>query len=322
MQCFGPFCFFVSALSLRQSIHLPSTDDAVSTNNVPNRNTPRELTETWLRFHEADLCQGVDAVFVFTEDGMEVRSLIVDEKIYEKFQELLAPLRSSYKIKVQETRPLEQEKSGEKREPPPSLWENYELRSFLGDPVARARERPGSTIDPMDERAEQLYLRYHQDDAELLKQRLLVYADQILAWNRKMEQYAKGIPSLTRVALDTTLAPDLRARANTVCMMHAQNLDRYIAKLNYNLEFAFPHSRDKARPTQREKPGADLKTPIDRADYLSDSAQAVAHRVYQFIHPEHYSVGLDELRQPGLLESLKLLRTTDLDYQKSLAKMK
>jgi hypothetical protein len=288
--------------------------DIVSTDSVPNRNTPRGLAEAWLRFHEANLCQGVDAVFVFTKDGMAVRSLIEDERSHEKFQELLAPLRSSYKIEVRETRPPEQKKSEEKREPPPSLWENYELRSFLGDRVARAKERPG-----FDDNSDIPVLPRPLDTDELLKQRLLVYADQTLAWNRKMERYAKDLPGLTRVALDPALAPDLRARANAVCMMHAQNLDRYIAKLNSSLEPALPRSHDKAWLTQPDKPVADLKTPINRADYLSDSAQRAARRIYLFLYPENYSVGLDELRHSSLLESLKILRTTDSDYQKSLA---
>ena len=314
LRSFLIFCVCLIAPAINSSA---ISDDVVSSDNVPNGSTPRELTEAWLRFHEADLCQGVDATFVFTKDEMEVRSLIEDEKSYERFQELLAPLRSSYKIEVQETRPPEQEKSGEKREPPPSLWENYELRSFMGDPVARAKERPG-----FDENSNHSPVGlFAWDEAETLKQRLLVYADQTLAWNRKMERYAKDLPSLTRVALDPTLAPNLRARASAVCMTHAQTLDRYIAKLNSNLEPAFPRSNDKARPTQPVKPAVDLKTPIDRADYLSNSVQGVAHRIYLFIHPENYSVGLDELRQPSLLESLKTLRTTDVDYQKSLANL-
>ena len=116
-----------------------ASDDVVSSNSVPNHHTPRELAEAWLHFHEADLCQGVDAVFVFEKDGMEVRSLIEDEKSYEKFQELFAPLRSSYKIEVQVTRPPERKKSDDEREPPPSLWENDELRSFYGG-SGRARQ--------------------------------------------------------------------------------------------------------------------------------------------------------------------------------------
>jgi hypothetical protein len=289
-----------------------TSDDVVTSDNMPNSTTPREMTEAWLRFHEADLCQGVEAVFIFTKHGMEVRSLVEDEKSYEKLQELLAPLRGSYNIEVQETRPPEQKKSDEEREPPPSLWQNYVLRSFLGDPVARAKERLGLAEDSI--RVVGPFL----DNEDMLKQRLLVYADQTLAWNRKMERYAKDLPSLTRVAFDPSVAPDLRARAISVCLTHDQNLERYIAKLNSNLVPAFPLSRDKARPTQPDKPSVSFKTPVDRADYLSDFAQAVAQSINQFIHPEHYSVGLEELRRPGLLESLKILRTVDLDYRKSL----
>lgn len=302
-------CFFTPTINWSAG-----SDSVVPSDHVPNGKTPKELTEAWLRFHEADLCQGVEAGFIFTKHGMEVRSLIEDEKSYEKLQELLAPLRGSYNIEVQETRPPEQKKSDEEREPPPSLWQNYVLRSFFGDPVARAKERPGLEADSSR------VVGFLSDNEDMLKQRLLVYADQTLAWNRKMERYAKDLPSLTRVAFDPSVAPDLRARAISVCLTHDQNLERYIAKLNSNLVPAFPFSRDNARPAQLDKPAASFKTPVDRADYLSDYAQAVAKSINQFIHPEHYSVGLEELRRPGLLESMKILRAVDLDYRKSLTK--
>jgi len=41
---------------------------------------PLQLREGWLRFHEAELCQGVDAVFVFHKKGMEVWCRVEDEK--------------------------------------------------------------------------------------------------------------------------------------------------------------------------------------------------------------------------------------------------
>lgn len=307
------FCFLAPAIN-----RSAGSRSVVPSDHVPNGGTPKELTEAWLHFHEADLCQGVEAVFIFTKHGMEVRSLIEDEKSYGKLQELLAPLRGSYNIEVQETRPPEQKKSDEERAPPPSLWQNYVLRSFLGDPVARAKERPSFDGDSIR------VVGPFPDSGDMLKQRLLVYADETLAWNRKMERYARDLPSLTRVAFDPSVAPDLRAHAIAVCLMHDQNLERYLAKLNSNLVVAFPPSsgKDKARPTQPDKPSASLKTPVDRADYLSDSAQAVAQSINQFIHPEHYSVGLEELRRPGLLESLKILRTVDLDYRKSLTETK
>jgi hypothetical protein len=65
-----------------------------------------------------------------------------------------------------------------------------------------------------------------------------------------------------------------------------------------------------------------LKTPLDCADYISDLAQDAARRVYQFIHPdpEHYTVDLDELRRPSLLDSFKTLQKADQEYQTAMAK--
>jgi hypothetical protein len=167
----------------------------------PGPDTPNKLTEAWLLFHEAEICQGIDAVFVFKENGMEVRGLIEDDRISQKFERMLQPLRSIYKVELHLDRRQEEKKSDEKKEgdPPSSLWENNELRSFLGDPAARARER----ID-------------FEEDSQLdipppgvfLKQRLRLYAEQVLEWNQKIERYAKHASALTRAAQDPGLPSD------------------------------------------------------------------------------------------------------------------
>jgi len=286
---------------------------------VPGRDTPGELTEAWLRFHEAGLCQGVDAVFTFTKDGMSVRGLIEDERSAQKFGEMLTPLRRSYKIELTlakpplELKPEDREEAGDDRsDPPASLWENYELRSFFGDPVARAREGEG-----FEEGAQ-----FNLPPSALLKQRLLIYAEQTLALSRKMERFAKDLPVLTRAALDPGMAPALRLQAKTVCLAHLQYLERAIGKLNGNLEAAFPRPPKKERPAQPGGPALSLKTPVDYADYISGLARDAAQRVYRFIHPEpdHYSVSLDELRRPGLLDSFKTLQKADQGYQTAMAK--
>jgi hypothetical protein len=200
----------------------------------------------------------------------------------------------------------------DKRDPPTSLWENYELRSFLGDPIARAKEREGFE--------EESLLNF--PPSNLLKQRLLIYAEQTLALSRKMERFAKDLPVLTRAALDPGIAPGLRMQAKTVCLAHSQNLERAIGKLNGNLEAAFPRSPKKERPAQPENLAVPLKTPVDRANYISELTQDVAKRVYQFIHPdpEHYTVGLDELRRPSLLGYFKTLKKADQEYKTAIAK--
>ena len=78
---------------------------------MPGRDIPKKIVEAWLRFHEEDLCQGIDAVFVFRESGMEVRGLIDDENGYQRFEAMLRPLRSSYKIELQLDRRVEEKKN-------------------------------------------------------------------------------------------------------------------------------------------------------------------------------------------------------------------
>jgi hypothetical protein len=281
----------------------------------PRRDTPSKLTEAWLRFHEAELCQGIDAVFVFKENGMEVRGLIEDDRISQKFETMLQPLRSFYRVELHLDRRQEEKKPDENKEgnPPASLWENNELRSFLGDPAARARER----ID--FEEDSQLDL---PPPGVMLKQRLRLYAEQVLEWNRRIERYATHASALTRVAHDPGFPSGLRASAGAVVMAHARNMGKLLSKLNGSLEHAFPRLEKGDRIVPPEKTGPAPKDIVDFADQVSKYAQTVAQRVSQFIYPEHYSVGLDELRRPGLLESLRTLRKMNSDFQKEFAKAK
>jgi hypothetical protein len=282
---------------------------------LPDRDTPNKLTEVWLRFHKAELCQGIEADFAFKDNGMEVRGFIEDDSAFQKFETMLQPLRGSHKVELRLERRQEEKKPEEKKErnPPASLWENYELRSFLGDPAARAR----ALVD--FEEDSNLYL---PPPGDMLKQRLLIYAEQVLEWNRKIERYAKHASALTRAAHDPGLPSGLRASAGVVVMAHARNMGKLLSKLNGSLERAFPQVEKGDRTIQPKRAGPVPKDIVDFADQISQYAQAVAQHVSQFIYPEHYSVGLDELRQPGLLESLRTLRKMNSDFQKEFAKTK
>ncbi len=306
--------FFISLLLL-SAISLALTaawfsNGAISWAPPPPRDTPQRLVEAWLRFHENDLCQGVDTVFIFDKTGMEAWCEIEDERSYQKLQELLEPLRSSYRIELYATRTPAEKKSTMDTAPPPSLWENYELRSYLGDPFARAKERRGN-LDSIPE------MEIPPPD-EMLKRRLLVYTEQTIEWNRKMKRYAMDLPALAAVASDPAIPPELSSQANAVCVMHAQNLSRYIGKLAANLKEALPKSAKKDSPAL-DKSGNAGKVSGDSAGQICVAAQTVAGRVYHFIHPENYTVDLDELRQPGLLQALAGLDKMNPDFQKALA---
>jgi hypothetical protein len=283
--------------------------------SIPSVNTPKKLAEVWLRFHDKDLCQGIDANFIFSGDRMEVRGLIEDNRSYQKFEAMLNPLRSSYTIDLHLERCPEEKKADEEKEknPPASLWENLELRSFLGDAIARARVR----IDFEDDSFLDI-----PPPSEMLKQRLLMYAEKVLEWNTEMERYAKHLPDLTRVAQESALPSGLRASANSVVMDHARKMGRLISRLRSNLERAFPRTENVDDNPRTEKSAPEPKNIVDDAGHVSEYAQTVSQRVYQFIYPERYTVSLDELRRPSLLESLKLLQKMTDDFQRAFAKAK
>ena len=48
--------------------------------------------------------------------------------------------------------------------------------------------------------------------------------------------------------------------------------------------------------------------------------KSIARRVHRFIYPEYYTVELEELRNPSLLESLRTLQRMVLEFQEALAK--
>jgi hypothetical protein len=278
--------------------------------SIPNHNTPQKLREAWLSFHETDLCQEVDALFVFNRSGMEVWIRIEKDKNQRKFLRLFESLKNSHQVEFYTTRSPVQNKEHDKEDPPPSLWQNYELRSNLGERISFDLSR--LTLEDR-----------HQLDPPLvdsfLRQRLMIYAEQTLNWNKRMEQYALDLAALARVAYDPGISPEQKSRAIAVCADHAQNLEKYVGKLAANLAQALPMSEKKKRsPSRPETADNADRDPLERAKQISAATHEVSRRVYRFIHPEHYTVELDELRNPSLLESLWELRGMVSDFEKSL----
>ncbi len=265
----------------------------------PPAAAPREIWDAWLRFHEGELCQGLDTIFVFHKNGMEIWCRIEDEKAYQKLTEIVAPLRSSFVIDLYPTRLSVDKKPADAKEPPPSLWNNAELRSYLQDPYARN----GGLDDPEVMRPP----AFHRGEAELMfKQRLIMFAAQTLDWERKMNRYAGDLPALVQAALNRTIPDELRARAKAVCVTHAQAVDRLDERLTENMMQALPRAAKKASDAPETKPA--VSAPEDAACQIADAAQNVSRRIYRFIHPTHYTVQLLDLRQPDLIEALRGLR--------------
>lgn len=293
-----------AVLMLAGSLHTAFPDDR------PTHETPRALAIAWLSYHEADLCQGIDSVFAFGEEGLEIWSLVEDERSYDRFRGILNALRDSHRIVLHETRlPPERVKVGD-LDVPPSLWENYELRLYLGDPVAR--------VQILEDSEDRSRADSGKPD-EFLKHRLYMFAEQTLDWNRKMKRYSSDLPALVQVALDVSLAPDLRSRAGAVGRNHLQNMNRYIEKIEKNLSAAIPGSERTMRTPGSSDKHTAAKASVESATLISSAAEKLARRIFNFIYPEQYTVDLDELRQSSLLESLRELKTMNADLQKALA---
>jgi hypothetical protein len=269
--------------------------------------TPEEIFRIWLRFHEIDLCQEIDAVFVFNKNGMEVWSRIDDEKSYRKFKEMLEPLRSKYRIELYATQPLEDEDSKDNWNPPSSLWENSELRSSLGDPLSEYRQSLG--FEGMND------LTFYSAN-QMLKQRLLVYADQILERNLKIKRYAADLPALANLTVGSALSPEMRLKAGLICQQHARELEKELGKLEKSLKYAFPRSGgnddSSFAPIQSGSPETVL---ANAAIQIALTTQSVAERVDNFIHPKQHTVDLDELRRPSILYDMERLQEMVSDFQ-------
>jgi hypothetical protein len=280
--------------------------------DTPQKGTPQKLQEVWLRFHETGLCQEVDAAFVFDGSGMQVWSRIESEKSYLKFQQLFEPYRGSFRIELYTNRLREGKKPENENDPPPSLWQNYELRSNLGDRAAQALKN----LDL----EEQVQLGPFSAD-DLLKQRLLIYAEQTLIRNREMGHYALDLFALARMALDPDIPPDMKSKAIAICADHAKKLEKNIEKLAADLEQALPRSgKSRHESLQTAAPDIAGEGPLEKAEKICLRTQNIARRVYQFIYPEHFTVELDDLRNPSLLESLRTLQQMVMDFRKALGR--
>ena len=298
------FCLFI----LGTATAVPDEGDVPEFTTC--RIAPRPLLELWLRFHEWGLCQGMDSTFEFNESGMKVRSLVEDEKSFQKFQEMLELLQNSFRIELDVSRPNVEKRSNDEDEndPPPGIWENYELRYNIGDPVAQAKDRPDF---------EQLRAAAFSD--EVLKQRLRLYAEQTLDQRKKMERYASEIRVLVHITLDPAIDPALQAKARSVSLAHARELGKLLMKLDTNLSLAIPKSKSKGRlPATFKKADDASQTLLNSSDQIAIDAHALAQRIYRFVHPEQFTVDLDELREPSLLESIKDLFKMDSELQKEM----
>ena len=258
---------------------------------MPDRDTHPKLVEAWLRFHRDELCQKLDSVFVFDGAGVEIWCVVESRRHYERLQRLLEPLRGAFRVDLYPTRPAPDRKK-KMEEPPPSLCENRELRASLEDPFLRfessLEDFPGrGAIFPPD---------------EVLKRRLMAYAEQLLGWSEKVRRYGSDLPGLASVAADPARSPHLRRTAGSVCRAHARNLGKTVRRMKKELSYAIPEAgREPSDATDRAPRGGDAG---EGAEAVARAAGEVFRGVKRFLYPERHTVDVSDLQRPGLFGSL------------------
>jgi len=299
--------------------------------NAPNRDTPIELQKAWLRFHEEDLCQKIDAAFVFSKRKMEVWVNVKDEKDYKKFLTMLKPLQHSYQIDLHTVHSTIQENSSDITTPPPSFLENSELLRNLRHPFLPythtsiysqgllfpySNRLMPSTMYGMSSPPPTYEQRILQN---MYEQSLLTLARDTLEYNRRIRLYGAHLPSLSRTAFGLTTTPDLRRLALAVCREHAKKLQKYEDKLANNLSMTLPKaSRKRHETTPNEESLTTGLSSFEIAVLLARETQSISNNVYRFIYPEDHTVTLADLRNPSLIQSLETVQRITAEFRNTI----
>jgi hypothetical protein len=302
--------------------------------DAPTGETPFKLKDVWLRFHEDDLCQKVDAAFVFSGKRMDLWVNVNKKKNYRKLLQLLEPLQNSYKIEMHNVQLATQKEADDIKTPPPSFLVNSELITYFRDSFLRdtgvfnQELLPNSTMPAPSITYEQRFQVFDDDrfsteqapseqaPSFMYEQRLLLFAKNTLAYNEKIKRYAADLPSLARVAFDPAEAPELRRRALVVCREHAQQLQKYEEKLINNLSITLPKASQKQHETNPLEKSVMTKTSAsDIAVLLAGEAQGLSDRVYQFIYPQNHTVTVNDLRNSPLIQSLETIQKITAEFR-------
>jgi hypothetical protein len=294
--------FFASVSTIRPA---EINEGAASVAPFPS-GAPRELTKAWLRLHEEELCLGIDAVVVPVGSGYQVWSLVEDERHFKKLLKILQPLSESGRLEIfaAERVPEEKYKDGA----PPSLWENDELRNFY--------RFPSRLLDTQITLDWTLGMISRED---IFIQRLIIFSRQTLEKGENLRRYAKDLPALTHTVLNPALETDLRLLALKICRGHIKGIEEQSDDLKKNLEQALPKGKE-----MREVPLQDLSAAFEEtstrelAVRISEQAREISAQVHSFIYPESHTVEVKELRSPGILDSLRVLREMGEIYMRKM----
>ena len=282
-------------------------DLAAAGSSFPNGEVPYTLRDFWLCFHELELCLEMNVTFAFYGDRMEVWCQPDGEKAFQRFTAMLEPLRFSNSIELHVAEGPRSRGPLDDDDPPPSLWNNAELRQYYqGGPtlasVAAGVERAGE-VEP----------------GIVLKQRLIMFAEETFNGIRKMRHYGEDLPALAAAAFDPSAATDTKSRAAAICLLHAEALDKLAERMNRNMTIALPRTSKNSRSSPDSETAKKEKLPLkDRAVAISSASKKIARRIYLFIEPQDFGVHLSDLKDPDLLESLKNLRAILAAFRQEL----
>jgi hypothetical protein len=280
--------------------------DLSASAHMPSAQTPSALVEFWLRFHETELCQELDSVFSFHGASLEIWCVVGDEKSYRKLLEMAAPLRPACDVTIYPTRQPAGKKKPIEKAPPPSLWNNEELMGTVQNItpwILPSGSSPQSTGGGGSD--------------DVLKQRLIMYADRLQEWSGKIRRYGPELPQLARLGTAPELSEAQRKRSLALCLAHSQSVDKNAARLIDNIIPAIPKSNRRADSADKT-----AKTPIpvsvlEIARGIANLSAISSRGVRSFLYPKEHTVELGDLRDPGLLESLRSLREWISGLQKA-----
>ena len=267
---------------------------------------PGVLLDFWLRFHESELCQEIDAVFVFHAKSAEVWCLARDTRALERFRQGADALRSSCPVELYITRPPRDRDDDEDRQPPPSLWNNERLRAHLQEPAVSMIDRQPAGGEEHTPRGQ----------AFPLKSRIQMFADQTLEASRRVRQYASDMHELSGVAGDPAARPETAARARAIFLSHAAALNRSLDRLEDNLKLALPMSSRGVRQADGERSSKALPRHPEPILEMVRVSESIHRRVNRFVYPDEHTVELADLREPNLLGTLAELRRLVLALSK------
>jgi hypothetical protein len=279
-----------------------------STRAVPLREIPAPLRDAWLKFHEDEICLDTESVFVFHPEGMELWCRVKNEGEFRDIQALVEPLRKTFRIDLYPTYAEREQKPStfEGDNPPPSLWTNAELRSYLRDPFDMLL----SGADNMN-----LFDFKSSRSEDELKRRLNLYCNQIREWATRMWHLAEDLPPLAMAAYSRDAAPETRDRAQRICREHAREVGKYADKLADNLRHAIPRGSGDESESQPSAPAGEAPpTPYEMAAQIASQAQDLQYRIHVFLHPVMHTVTITDLRAPRLIDLLRSLEKAAADF--------